>query len=80
MERYLRYIDVAKKYKSFGPIYVKNKCIYIYIYIYVCVCVYIGFHGGSPVKSPANAGDTGSIPGLESTLEKEMAAHSSIFA
>ena len=39
MERYLRYIDVAKKYKSFGPIYVKNKCIYIHIYIYMCVCV-----------------------------------------
>ena len=29
---------------------------------------------------PANAGDLGSIPGLEDPLEKEMATHSSIFA
>ena len=29
---------------------------------------------------PANAGDTGSISGLEKSLEKEMATHSSIFA
>ena len=28
---------------------------------------------------PANAGDLGSIPGLEDPLEKEMATHSSIF-
>ena len=27
---------------------------------------------------PANAGDTGSIPGLRDPLEKEMATHSSI--
>ena len=27
---------------------------------------------------PANAGDLGSIPGLEDPLEKEMATHSSI--
>lgn len=31
------------------------------------------------VKSPpANAGDTGWVPGLGNPLEKEMAAHSSI--
>ena len=29
---------------------------------------------------PANAGDLGSIPGLEDPLEKEMATHSSILA
>ena len=29
---------------------------------------------------PANAGDAGSIPGLEDPLEKEMATHSSIVA
>ena len=29
---------------------------------------------------PANAGDPGSIPGPEDTLEKEMATHSSILA
>ena len=29
---------------------------------------------------PANAGDTGSIPGQEDSLEKEMAPHSSILA
>ena len=29
---------------------------------------------------PANAGDSGLIPGLEDPLEKEMATHSSILA
>ena len=39
----------------------------------------MGFPGGSAVRnSPANAGDTGSIPGLGRALEKEMATHSSI--
>ena len=38
-----------------------------------------GFPGGSVVKNlPASAGDTGSIPGQEDPLEKEMATHSSI--
>ena len=33
--------------------------------------------GGSDGKdSPCNAGDSGSIPGLEDSLEKEMATHS----
>ena len=33
-------------------------------YTYMCVYVYMGFPGGSVVKNlPANAGDTGSIPG-----------------
>ena len=37
------------------------------------------FPGGSEVKASArNAGDLGSIPGSERSLEKEMAAHSSI--
>ena len=43
-----------------------------------------GFPGGSVVKNPSansgDAGDAGSIPGLQSFLEKEMATHSSIFA
>ena len=47
-----------------------------------------GFHtwsGSFPVSSavnnlPVNAGDTGLIPGLGSSLKKEMATHSSIFA
>ena len=40
-----------------------------------------GFLGGSVVKKPhANAGDTGSIPGPEDPLEKEMTTHSSILA
>ena len=40
-----------------------------------------GFPGGSVVKNPpANAGDTGLIPGLGQFLEEEMAAHSSILA
>ena len=46
--------------------------------------VFLGFPYGSVVKNlPANAGDardTGSIPGLEGLLEKEMVTHSSILA
>ena len=43
--------------------------------------IYMGFPGGSEVKASAwNAGDLGSIPGLEDPLEKEMATHSSILA
>ena len=39
------------------------------------------FPGGSDGKASAcNAGDLGSIPGLEDPLEKEMAIHSSILA
>ena len=39
------------------------------------------FPGGSVVKNPpANARDTGLIPGWEDPLEKEMANHSSILA
>ena len=40
-----------------------------------------GFPGDSVVKKPpANAGDTGLIPGLGRYLEKEMTTYSSIFA
>ena len=40
-----------------------------------------GLPGGSAVKNPpANAGDTGSTPGSEDPLEKEMATHSRILA
>ena len=41
----------------------------------------MGFPHGSDVKNlPARAGDTGSIPESGSSLEKEMATHSSILA
>ena len=41
----------------------------------------MGFPGDPVVKNPpANAGDTGSIPGSERSLEEEMATHSSILA
>ena len=41
----------------------------------------MGFPGVSEVKNPpANAGDSGSSPGLGRFLEEEMAPHSSIFA
>ena len=41
----------------------------------------LSFPGGSVAKKlPANIGDPGSIPGLGRSLEKEMAAYSSIFA
>ena len=40
-----------------------------------------GFPSGSKVKNPSvNGGDTGSIPGWEDPLEKEIATHSSILA
>ena len=40
---------------------------------------YMVFPGGSVVKNlPANAGDVGSIPGLEDPMEEEMATHSSV--
>ena len=39
----------------------------------------LSFPGGPVVKNPpANAGDVSSIPGVEDSLEKEMATHSSI--
>ena len=41
----------------------------------------LGFSGGSVAKNPpVNAGDSGSIPGQEDPLEKEMATHSNILA
>ena len=44
----------------------------------------MGFPGGSVVKNPhasaRDARDTGSIPGQEDPLEKEMATHSNILA
>ena len=44
-------------------------------------CVHGGFPGSSVLKNPpANAGDTGSIPGLGRSLEEEMATHSCILA
>ena len=40
----------------------------------------MGFPGGPVVKNlPAHVKYTGSIPGQEDALEKEMATHSSIF-
>ena len=41
----------------------------------------LGFPAGSAVKNPpANAGDSGSIPGSGIDLEVEMATHSSMLA
>ena len=41
----------------------------------------MGFPGDPVVKNPpANAGDTGSIPGSGRSLEEERATHSSILA
>ena len=46
-----------------------------------CIWLCKVFLGGSEVKaSTCNAGDLGSIPGSGSSLEKEMATHSSILA
>ena len=41
-------------------------------------CIHTGFSGGK--ESTCNAGDAGSIPGLEEPLEEEMTTHSSILA
>ena len=44
-------------------------------------CRILGFPGGSVIKNlPANAGDTGLIPGSGRFLEKEMANYFSILA
>ena len=58
-----------------------------FIFFCNCWCFYIPFKKslglpcGSVVKNlPANAGDTGSIPGPGSSLEKGMEPHSSILA
>ena len=52
---------------------------------FLLICLFIeavslqGFPGGSDSKKSAcNAGDLGSIPGLEDPLEEGMAIHSSI--
>ena len=42
------------------------------------------FQGGPVVKNPpanaGDAGDVGSVPGLEDSLKEDMASHSSILA
>ena len=49
--------------------------------MHLCYISSLGFPGGSIVKNlPANVGDTGSIPGWEDPLKKEMATQSSILA
>ena len=49
--------------------------------MHLCFILSLGFPGGSIVKNlPANVGDTGSIPGWEDPLKKEMATQSSILA
>ena len=55
----------------------------IFLYIFCNNCVLmgkeLGFPGGSVVKNtPANAGDTSSIPGWENPLDRGMATLSSI--
>ena len=49
--------------------------------IIMTIIDFLGFPGGSLAKNPsANVEDTGSIPGWEDHLEKEMATHSNILA
>ena len=51
------------------------------VWICTALCKNQGFLGGSGGKESAwNPGDPGSIPGSRRSLEKEMAAHSSILA
>ena len=50
-------------------------------FIFIKYTLMRDFPGGSVVRNlPANAGDEGSIPGLEDHLEKEMTIHFSILA
>ena len=63
-----------KTWESFGKVWPYNNNLRH-------TCIHTGFSGGSVVKNLlANAGDTGSIPGLEEPLEEEMTTHSSILA
>ena len=49
--------------------------------VYIDLCIDLHFPGGSGGKASVyNVGDLGSIPGLGSSLEKEMAIHSSTLA
>ena len=50
--------------------------------IFIVACINsLGFPGGSDgEESTCNAGDLGSIPGWEDTLEKRTATHSNILA
>ena len=49
--------------------------------MHIFTYIYIGFPDSSDGKeSVCNAGDPGSIPGLENPLENGMAVHSSILA
>ena len=49
--------------------------------ICICICICIDFPGGAEIKASVyNVGDLGSIPGSGSSLEKEMATHSSTLA
>ena len=50
-------------------------------FIYCYSKTYLGFPGGSVTKNPpANAGDSGWIPGSEDPLEEEMTTYFSILA
>ena len=52
-----------------------------FVFCFVCVCFFLDFPGGSDGKASVyNVGDLGSIPGSESSLEKEKATHSSTLA
>ena len=88
-----RYIERGKRYsvaliarhKSFTSLIdlylltiVRN---YFFFFFFTESIQVLGFPGGSDGKaSVCNAGDLGSIPGLGRSLEKEIAAHSSILA
>ena len=56
----------------------------VYIYIYIYIYMKYGFPGDSVVKNPPakarDAGDVSLIPGSGSSLEEEIATHSSILA
>ena len=57
-----------------------GECMYIFLWG-MCPGVELIYNNGSVVKNPpVNAGDMGLMPGLEDSLEKEMATYSSIVA
>ena len=76
---YVYYLDCCDSIRDVCMYPNSPKCLNIHSFIFIKYTLMRDFPGGSVVRNlPANAGDEGSIPGLEDHLEKEMAIHFSI--
>ena len=65
-----------------GAVIIQNlKCVFTFIYVTTSLSMHysemLSSTGSDSKVSVYNVGDLGSIPGLGSSLEKEMATHSS---